>query len=61
MLPKIFEDRYEWCDVYGMVNPTTEQVAQYDKLVAIGPEFGVTLGSRFSNYYLLFKTISQGA
>ena len=37
---KIFEDRYEWCDVYGMVNPTTEQVAQYDKLVAIGPEFG---------------------
>ncbi len=44
---KIFADRYEWCDVYGMVNPTTEQVAQYDKLMAIGPEFGVTLGSRF--------------
>ncbi len=39
----VLPDRYEWCDVYGMVNPTREQVEAYDKLVSIGPEFGVTL------------------
>jgi len=42
---KIFEDRYAWCDVYGMVNPTREQVLNYDRLVVIGPECGLTLGS----------------
>ena len=57
---KIFEDRYGWCDVYGMVNPTTEQVAQYDKLVAIGPEFGVTLGSRFSTIIRCLKLFLKG-
>ena len=57
---KIFEDRYGWCDVYGMVNPTTEQVAQYDKLVAIGPEFGVTLGSRFSTIICCLKLFLKG-
>ncbi len=40
---KVFPDRYKWCDVYGMVNPTREQVEEYDKLVAIGPEFGMPL------------------
>ena len=58
---KIFEDRYGWCDVYGMVNPTTEQVAQYDKLVAIGPEFGVTLGSRFSTIIRCLKLFLKGS
>ena len=43
---KIFKDRYDWCDVYGMVNPTSEQVALYDKLMPIGPEFGLTLYSK---------------
>lgn len=57
---KIFEDRYEWCDVYGMVNPTKEQVAQYDKLIAIGPEFGVTLGSRFSTIIRCLKLFLKG-
>ena len=33
----VFEDRYEWCDVYGKVNPTFEQVTQLKKLKAIGP------------------------
>lgn len=42
---KIFEDRYDWCDVYGMVNPTREQIQSHDKLVAVGPGCGVTLGS----------------
>lgn len=43
----VFEDRYRWCDVYGMVNPTAEQTSAYSKLVAIGPEFGITLSSRY--------------
>lgn len=43
---KVFKDRYEWCDVYGMVNPTAEQVAQYDKIIPIGPECGLTLCSK---------------
>lgn len=40
---KIFEDRYQWSDIYGMVNPTLEQVENYHKLVAIGPEFGIPI------------------
>lgn len=43
-----------------MVNPTTEQVAQYDKLVAIGPEFGVTLGSLFSTIICCLKLFLKG-
>lgn len=42
---KIFEDRYAWCDIYGMVNPTKDQVENYPKLLPIGPEFGITLGT----------------
>ena len=57
---KIFEDRYEWCDVYGMVNPTTEQVTEYDKLIAIGPEFGVTLGSCFSTIIRCLRLFLKG-
>ena len=44
-----------------MVNPTKEQVAQYDKLVAIGPEFGVTLGSRFSTIIRCLKLFLKGS
>ena len=57
---KVFEDRYAWCDVYGMVNPTTEQVAQYDKLMAIGPEFGVTLGNRLLTVIRCIKLFLKG-
>ena len=39
----IFQDRYDWCDVYAKVNPTKEQVDTLPKLMAIGPQFGVTL------------------
>ena len=42
----VFPDRYEWCDVYAMVNPTSEQVRDFPKLMPIGPEFGVALYSR---------------
>ncbi len=46
---KIFDDRYKWCDVYGMVNPTFKQTQEYEKLIPIGPEFGVTLASKLKN------------
>lgn len=42
---KVFQDRYDWADVYGKVNPTDEQVANYPRLMAIGPQFGITLYS----------------
>lgn len=42
---RVYEDRYEWCDIYAMVNPTEEQVKDYNKLFPIGPEFGITIGS----------------
>lgn len=41
----IFPNRYEWADVYGMVNPTREQTEQYPKLLPTGPEFGITMCS----------------
>lgn len=39
----VFEDRYTWCDVYGKVNPTDEQLRNYPKMIALGPQFGVCL------------------
>ena len=57
---KIFIDRYEWCDVYGMVNPTAEQVIKYDKLIAPGPEFGVTLGSSLFTVIRCFNRFLKG-
>lgn len=41
----IFNEGYEWCDIYGKVNPTFEHTQKYIKLLAIGPSFGITLHS----------------
>ena len=57
---KIFVDRYEWCDVYGMVNPTKEQVKQYEKLIAIGPEFGITLENSLFTVFRCLKNFAKG-
>ena len=43
-----------------MVNPTKEQVTDYNKLIAIGPEFGVTLGSRLSTIMRCLKLFLKG-
>lgn len=56
----IFEDRYDWCDIYAMVNPTEEQVENYGKLLPIGPEFGVTLGSIFYSFFTFVKNYVAG-
>lgn len=57
---KIFADRYEWCDIYGMVNPTKDQVVHYGKLIPIGPEFGVTLGNRLITIVRCVKNFALG-
>ena len=57
---KIFEDRYKWCDVYAMVNPKKEQLEQYPKAMAIGPEFGITLGNKVHTILLSMKRYWQG-
>ena len=57
---KIFPNRYEWCDVYAMVNPKKEQLEQYPKAMAIGPEFGVTLTGRVGSVIQSIKRYWQG-
>ena len=57
---KIFEDRYEWCDVYAMVNPTREQLERYPKAMAIGPEFGITLGDKVTTVLQSMRYYWQG-
>ena len=57
---KIFQDRYVWCHAYGMVNPTKEQVERYEKLIAIGPEFGITIGNRIITFIRCIKNYMRG-
>lgn len=56
----IFNDRYEWCNVYGKVNPTEEQCSTLDKLLPLGPEFGIQLYSKFSTMVLAIKNYLKG-
>lgn len=57
---KIFIDRYKWCNVYGMVNPTKEQVNEYEKLVTIGPEFGITLANTLLTIFCCLSNFIKG-
>lgn len=41
----IEDEPLEWCDVYGVVNVTAEQLDRSPKLVPIGPGFGIRWGS----------------
>lgn len=40
---KIEPDRYDWCDVYGKVNPDFGAKEKYPKMMYLGPEFGLRL------------------
>lgn len=44
---KIDSSAYQWCDVYGKINVTSKELAEFPKMVSIGPSFGVTIDSRF--------------
>lgn len=57
---KIFDDRYVWCDVYAMVNPKKDQLEQYPKTMAIGPEFGITLTGRIGSVVQSVRRYWQG-
>lgn len=56
----IFEDRYEWCDVYGKVNPTKEQCDTLEKLMPIGPEFGIQLHGKAYTMLLALHNYLRG-
>ncbi|KXB84907.1 hypothetical protein HMPREF3034_00510 [Prevotella sp. DNF00663] len=58
---KVFPERYEWCDIYGMVNPTKKQIETFDKIIAIGPACGVTLSVRIQNIVLSLMRYCQGS
>lgn len=50
----------EWCDVYGKVNYNADSlpVKDHEKIVAIGPSFGIKIWSLFETlYYLAFNFI----
>ncbi len=64
----IYEDRYNWCDVYAKVNLTKELQEKYPKTIAIGPAFGITIDSKvkviwdyISNYIKSRKNTSISA
>lgn len=56
----IFKERYEWCDVYAMVNPTSEQVKFYEKLMAVGPQCGLTLSKKVRTILTCFLNYFRG-
>lgn len=39
----IDESRYEWCDVYGKVNPEIGVQKNFSKMIVLGPEFGIKI------------------
>ena len=47
-VPNIVNDRYEWCDVYAKINVNKEDICKYDKLLPIGPSFGITVQGNVS-------------
>ncbi|WP_428231289.1 hypothetical protein [Flavobacterium sp.] len=50
----------EWCDVYGKVNYNADRlpVKYHEKIVAIGPSFGIKIWNLFETlYYLAFNFI----
>lgn len=48
----VYKDRYEWCDVYGKVNPTDSQCENLSKLMPVGPEFGIQIYSKIRTLLL---------
>ena len=44
----IYQDRYDWAEVYAKVNVTEEQLQQCDKMMAIGPGFGIKIEAPFA-------------
>lgn len=56
----IFQDRYKWCDVYGKVNPTAEQCEKMEKLIPLGPQFGIQLYGKVCTMALALRNYLMG-
>jgi hypothetical protein len=56
----VFPDRYDWCDVYAMVNPTSKQIQAYEKLMAIGPQCGITLSNIIGTIFTCLSNYRKG-
>lgn len=56
----IFEDRYEWCDIYGKVNCRKEDIDSYSKVVALGPACGLQIDSKMSAFGLCLSNYLKG-
>ena len=54
----ILDDRYNWCDVYAKVNCTDQQLQERQKLMAIGPGFGIQLYSPIKTLWIGWKNYS---
>lgn len=46
----------EWCDTYGKINYNEEKIfgSNQDKIIALGPSFGVKIWNLFSTLFYLF-------
>lgn len=46
----------EWCDIYGKINYNKEKLFENneDKIIAIGPSFGIKIWNLFSTLFYLF-------
>jgi len=56
----IFEDRYEWCDVYGKINFRKEDIERHPKMLILGPSFGLQIDSKLSAITLCIQNYLKG-
>lgn len=56
----IFEDRYEWCDIYGKVNCRQEDLDSHSKLVVLGPACGLQIDNKLSAIKLCLSNYLKG-
>lgn len=50
--PLMQRDRYEWCDVYGKVNPYKGIAEEHSKVMYLGPGFGLRMQGAASLFLL---------
>ena len=56
----IFEDRYEWCDVYGKVNVRKEDTENHPKILVLGPAFGLQIDGKLSTIIMCIQNYLKG-
>ena len=58
--PQIDPNAYEWCDVFGKVNCTDQDVETHDKIRLLGPVFGIRLWNLPAGYPRLRHFVGHG-